>query len=196
MEDVMKKIIKASIAKFKVLFLIILAVFSLTLTSCEYREDGLESFNKAHSYGVTCYLIPDNFMEDFEYVDGDYHWYSDDDYRKSMDKTLLYLEYSDENYRQAKEFVLTEMDLDFSTEKSYNGYVFYINLAYANGAYREIFPRQYTMVGYNDNNSRIIFIGMCCAANDYPETQYGLTDFGLYLKTFFGEWYNFDDGLE
>ena len=111
-----------------------------------------------------------------------------------FEKTLLYVKYSDDEYEKAKEYIIKQQDLDIFNDLSFNSYHFYLNQLEV--SFLRHFPSSYIMTGYNDEQNILIFIGMYCSEKSYPEVQYGLTDFGLYLKTFFGEWYNFDDGLE
>lgn len=182
-------------SKLAILFLDILATitFILTLSGCEnyiyFR--GLENFRyELSSDGTTETLIPKGFLTRYEYVQGDFFFYATAVLnRDPMDKTLLYVEYSDTNYKEAKEYIMTEMNLNIAEAKEYNGYTFYLNNDFEP---REIFPFQYTMAGYNDEKNRLIFLGMVCAEKSYPDVQYGETDFGLYLEIFFGEWYDFD----
>ena len=144
------------------------------------------------SVGITSELIPEYFLDNFEYSDGKFYYHSD--YYgffglEATEKSLFYLEYTEKNYQTVKEYVLTQMGLDFASEKKYNNYIFYI---YPSRQYSYTFPYRYSLAGYNDEKLTFIFIGSTCEKKNYPEVEYGLTDFGLYLKTFFGEWYDFD----
>lgn len=185
----------------KFILVVILSAVAVFVTGCsegvKYSEGvDVQYFRPAlSSIGTTAYLIPDNFLEEFEYTENKFYRYSNDRAFSfgDMDKNLMYLEYSDEVYEEAKDFVLTEMDLDLSDERIYNGYTFYMNYAHEhNDGPKEIFPYRYFMAGYNDAKNRIIFISMDCVQKAYPEAEQGLTDFGWYLQTFFGEFYDFD----
>jgi hypothetical protein len=175
----------------------VLLAIMLPLTGCSHEAGYTEvmdvkDFSPAlSSVGTTSDLIPENFLNMFQYTENKFYRYANDEciFHWNMDKTLMYLQYPNVVYEEAKEYILTEMDLDFSVERSYNGYVFYMNLAYSPNI---IFPSQSLMAGYNDTANRLVFLGMCCSDDVYPEVNLGLTDFGAYLKTFYGEFYDFD----
>lgn len=178
---------------FCVIISVVVIVFFVGCSSGVSFVDGVDVRHfipTLSSVGTTGCLIPKNLLEEFDYGENRFYWSSNDRLLPGdMDKTLLYVEYSDANYEEAKEYIMTEMNLNIAEAKEYNGYIFYLNNDFEP---REIFPFQYTMAGYNDEKNRLIFLGMVCAEKSYPDVQYGETDFGLYLEIFFGEWYDFD----
>ena len=178
-------------------------VLLFSVACAHYETAGLEKFAPELSEdGLTGHLIPDDLLEVYPYVDGDFYYYLDEvllsvDKSQCEEKCLLWLEYSDEIYLEAKEYILLEMDLDLEQELSYSGYTFYINYGMKHvGHYPCSFPGYYNAAGFSDANHRLIFIGFHATLDDHPEIDYGLTDFGLYLETFFGEYYNFNDVAE
>ena len=151
--------------KKRILSGIVLCAVCISVAGCNlggweigtYYTQGVdvEEFTPAlSSIGTTAYLIPDNFLEEFDYVENKFYRYTNEhgfDFG-DMDKNLIYLGYSDEVYEEAKNYILTEMDLNLSDEKIYNGYTFYMNYAqeHATG-HQEIFPYECNMAGYNDS---------------------------------------------
>ena len=187
--------------KKRLIFSFILCVIAILLAGCstgiKYSEGvDVQYFSPAlSSSGTTSQLVPEKYLEKFEYSENRFYHYTNERAFSfgDMDKTLLYLEYDDGIYEKAKEYILTEMDINFTERREYSEYVFYINHAFKNVAgYLEFFPYQYLMVGYNDDKNRVIFFGMVCVERLYPDVKYGETDLGLYLKIFFGDWYDFD----
>lgn len=80
----------------------------IVFTSCQvYKEDSLDEYVEMidkHRFGnSSCeidtpeYLLPSKtFITDYEYIDGEYHWYFDDRLRWTSDPEvcILYLRYS------------------------------------------------------------------------------------------------------
>ncbi len=148
----------------------------------QYFNPSLSSFEIAH-------LVSEDFLTSFEYGENKFYCsiYEPFLFLDVFDKALMYLEYSDDVYEEAKNYILTEMDLDLSQEKSYNGYVFHFNKDH-----RIIFPYEYLMAGYNDSKNRLVFLGLCAGIGKHPELECGETDFGKYLQIVYGEFYDFD----
>lgn len=180
-------------------FLHLVLIIILTIISgCSKGTDYTKGVDVEHfiysqsSVGTTSHLIPENFLTMFEYGQNKYYRYTNETTfvpGGDMDKTLMYLVYSEDIYKESKDYILCEMNLDFSQFKSYNGYVFYFNEDFP---HKTNFPFDYLMAGYNDTKNTLIFLGMSCERNKYPDLEYGETDFGKYLKIFFGEFYDFD----
>ena len=151
----------------------------------KYFDHSLSSFGIAD-------LVSEDFLTSFEYGDNKFYCYIYEPFLfiEVFDKALMYLEYSDDVYEEAKNYILTEMDLDLSQEKSYNGYIFHFNT----GRYNLVtnFPTGYLMAGYNDSKNRLVFLGIYASTKKHPELDYGETDFGKYLKMVYGEFYDFD----
>lgn len=149
----------------------------------KYFEFELSEYSTAH-------LVSEDFLTKFEYGDNKFYWGAYESFLllDVFDKTLMYLEYSDDVYVEAKNYILTEMDLDLSQEKSYNGYVLYFN----NDCLRTNFSYVYLIAGYNDSKNRLVFLGLYVSARNHPELECGETDFGKYLKMVYGEFYDFD----
>ena len=151
----------------------------------KYLTQGLSS------HGTTGHLIPKDFLTKFEYGNNKFYWYTNEKTFSfgDMDKTLVYLEYADDIYEKAKSYILNYEGIDLSQEMNYNDYIFHFNEDFPHPTN---FPFGYLMAGYNDTKNTLIFLGMSCAENKYPDLEYGKTDFGKYLKIFFGEFYDFD----
>ncbi len=138
-------------------------------------------------------------IHDYEYVDGLWFWSSHGSgflgLITDMDRSLMYIEFTEDVYQSAKSSIFDWEDPDVKvveeTRLDYNGYVFYESYFYNN--YQKWFGGNYrcAMAGYNDEKHKLIFISMFCDV-DYPELETALTDFEFYLKTFYGDFYDFD----
>ena len=160
---------------------------------------GIENIDKsADSFDLCVKLLPSDFLEKYGYIDGDYYFYSRLALiykpQKDVTKALLYLVYDDETYLKAKKDVLS-WDLDFENTHQICGYVFHQNLKMFNsrietGFYEssakpsEVLPRDYTMIGYNDDKKTIVFFGKI----DENEMT---NSFENHIREYYGEWYKF-----
>ena len=155
-----------------------------------YKGVDVQEFSTSLSSFGTAHLVSEDFLTKFEYGDNKFYWDNNEGFFRlaDIDKTLMYLEYTDDVYEEAKNYILTEMDLDLSQEKNYNGYIFHFN----NDCLRTNFPYVYLIAGYNDSKNKIVFLGIYASTKKHPELDYGETDFGKYLKMVYGEFYDFD----
>ena len=141
------------------------------------------------SFSVTYYNLPEDFLDTCGYIDGKLYWDTemDKDYfylLEKMDRSLMWLSFEQAEYEEAKECILVDAIPQNYLEKNYNEYHFII--------YGHDFPAWCTMICYNDQKNTLIFMGIYCIPSEYPDIEYGSTDFGLYLETFFGDFYDFD----
>ena len=156
-----------------------------------YREGvDVQYFNPSLSSFEIAHLVSEDFLTSFEYGENKFYCsiYEPFLFLDVFDKALMYLEYSDDVYEEAKNYILTEMDLDLSKERSYNGYIFHFN----KDCRVDDFPYEYLMAGYNDSKNRLVFLGLYAAPEKHPELECGETDFGKYLQIVYGEFYDFD----
>ena len=166
----------------------------------------------ASSVGTTFALVPltgrnneqIKIINDFEYIDGKYYRYHrhHDIFELTylIDKCLMFITFADDIYQQAKESIFNFEDdfceVDRNTETIYNGYYFY-NSNF-NAKYHHFLSYEYVckvaQAGYNDYKRTLVFTSIYCDVEEYPEIKYIETDFGRYLKSFFGDYYDFDAG--
>lgn len=186
-------------------------ILLLTVTSCsvlfpnsplfstQIHDSGLDAFSSdASERGLTAYLLPtDGLIEKYAYVDGDYHYF-DNLYvnEQALETAFAYLEYEAATYEEAKQFCLNTMSLSAENTKEYNGYVFAENLALTEKNRSEDgkdlrYPRYFIMFGYNDALNRLVFISLFCGDEHAEKAALADTDFGTFLKEFYGEYYDF-----
>ena len=171
--------------------LILFSVFFIFgLSSCTlYTNGGIENFSiNDSSYGLNRFLIPDGFLNLFDYSDGGY------DYYESIGSyayvtSLLYMQYDEETYRDAKEYALTHLELLEESGELYKDYVFFkrdvvIFDTKENGESTERFYFAYS------DEQRILFAVGAHMSGPYMYKSELLTD---YLETYFS-FYNFEEG--
>lgn len=190
-----------------IIILLNLFLILFLLTSCPYSSEDnysleLDQFDRmASEMSTTRYLIPahtDNqyvtLIDDFEYVGGKFYRYThaSNIFVEDIDKCLMYIEYTQENYQKAKESVFGDCDnnseIDYLSEQTYNEYHFFTSY-YDNRDKVEVLN---AMAGYNDDKNRLVFISIYCSTTEYTEADLLDTDFEGYLKSVYGEWYDFD----
>ena len=126
------------------------------------------------------YNLPKGFLDVCGYTDGKFYWDVEQYggvWLEKLDRTLMWLSFEEEEYKAAKECILVDAIPQNYLEKSYNEYYFII--------YGHDFPAWCTMICYNDQKNTLIFMGIYCVPSEYPDIEYGSTDFGLYLKKFY-----------
>ncbi len=149
------------------------------------------------------YFLPSlTFIQDYEYIDGIYYWREDDPLRGlftsnvNPEISFLCLEYDEAIYYNAKEFMLKEIEPYNNKFYEYNNYTFYENSNFIHLHYRD-FPEWFTMVGYNDVNFTLIFIGLysgtlagpSCLEEKYLEDIEG--NWISFMEQYYGDFYDF-----
>ena len=180
----------------KKLSLILVFIVTLSLLcSCalgifDYSYYGIENFHPALSnVGVCRQLIPENFLESYEYEDGDFFYECDKNFSSKMiDRALLYLIYNDTEYALAKECVLSQLSLR-DTGEVLNEYVFFENIRFTDEWFIDhVYPYDYNMVAFNDNSNTIVFFGLYSdIARDNPDDS-----IASHVIKYYGDWYNFN----
>lgn len=177
-------------------FIIALLLISALFTSCnDYSNQGLDNFSiNDSSLELTTYLIPENFIEKFEYVDGNYY-YDDSSvipFYAVCERVLIYIQYEEDVYISAKEFAITNLYLSEEITEEYNQYVFYYS---TNNESRNInddnLPYTFVKFAYNDTKHTLIFMAFDVSVELYDEVDQYLNDWGAFLDKYYGEWYDF-----
>ena len=179
-------------------------VLMFSFFSCSMTREGIEEFHaSSSSYGVCDKLVPEQLLENYEHIEGDYFFHSDSyvETKRLMcvDKALMYLVYDSSTYTLAKDYVFENMVLDDTIFEELNGYVFYINMRYDNileeQSYGDKYPYFYNMVAFNDVKNEIVFLGLYVPYYyyEYSGGEEAKSNFSEHLKHFYGEWYNFFD---
>ena len=172
---------KKSLSFLSLFVLILVSVCSMSscwLTDLHY--EGLDVCGRRASVDIDTH-IPFEMVEKFQYIDGNYYFYS----RVPVySKVLLYLSYNEQEYQNAKSYVISsKLQIDDSDLfESYNSYVFYI--------VREEYPSYYTLVGFSDTYNTIVFLGLY--TNEYDYTSLSDTSFPQHISEHFGEWFDFE----
>lgn len=183
---------------FTMCVLICIIAFSLMLSACSpIVKQGLDNFGLADSTLSLCsHLLPsEEFLTTSNYIGGDYRYWDQNDLfsTNTSEKVFLYLEYAPADYQKAKEYCLSNMQLSSKNTKEHNGYVFTENLALGSNA---SFPYHFNMFGYNDSLNQLFFIGYhnskaIYSYADGTTAELAENDFGSFLNTVFGEYYDF-----
>lgn len=188
----------------KLISLIVLLIIMLfTLLSCwkPFERKGIENYNKANSNSsLSLELLPsDDFLETFDYIDGDYYYICrETPISLGDEQEIMYLIYEGDTYKLAKEFALQSLLLSKDHRYSYNGYEFIENIGRLEGTDPNVTnsrnPYWFNMIAYNDEKNTIIFIGFNMPkVLATPEIEQLLTfeDMGAFLKEYFS-FYDFD----
>ena len=150
------------------------------------------------SFGLTSNLFPsEDIISMFGFEEGDYAYYDSGDRNHGYAKAFAYFRYPKDEYEVIKSQSLNTVPL-MSKQYEYNGYVFSEYLCYSgtdeNGvlAPQSLFPQQFNMVGYNDEERILVFIGYFNGDPESSERALAQTDFGAFLNAAYSEYYNFD----
>ena len=165
--------------------LILSVLFCFASCSYVYTNSGIENFSVYDSeYGLNRYLIPEDFLNLFEYSDGGYDYYEKVGAHGYV-TTLLYMEYDELTYNNAKEYALSGLDLVEESEEQYKNYMFLkrnSTLAQEDSCYRFYFA-------YSDEDRILLAVGTYMSGT----YAYQTSNLSEYLETYFS-FYNFDDG--
>lgn len=178
----------------------------LSMTACsflspnEIHDTGLDSFSvDASERGITVCLLPaEDFMEKYAHGSGDYHYFDNCFMNEqALETGFVYLEYEETVYAEAKQYCLDNMKLSAVNTKEYHGYIFAENEALTQELKSEDgkdlnYPRYFSMFGYNDSLNRLVFISIFCGDDHAEKAALADSDFGAFLKEFYGEYYDFD----
>lgn len=180
---------------------VLLLLACLLLTGCTpIRVDGLQDYSKEDSsFSITKHLFPsDDFLIDYPYLDGDYHYYGKVDLGPGYDKAFAYLAYDPETYAEAKEHCLNQFNLAKDVIYACDNISFLEHLWYTikddSGEWVIInkFPRQFNMLGYDDASCTLYFIGYFNGDSKSAERTLAEENFKEFLKSAYGEYYDFD----
>lgn len=180
----------------KALCILLCLAFLFLFCSCHQtiKFDGLDEFSPADSeYSLCQRLLPsESFIDDFDYIDGDYEYRDYYEYYMpfyAREHALMYLIYDESNYLLAKEYMLENIALSSINVFSYNGYQFYENL---NSPANVDFPYWFNMIAYNDEKCTLMFLGLRVDNPKEADTEVLESgDMALILRTYFS-CYNFD----
>ena len=173
----------------KIVVAILTMLVCLSFCSCtSFEKHGIEKYSPANSdVEITVFLPEDDFLTEYEYIEGDYHFYRYEEilFAPELERTILYLKYDDNTYQDAKKCVMENDYLSDNSVEEYNGYVFY-NVDYNDRGYH---PWEFRRFAYKDANNTLLFIGFYECA-DYPNVS-DFNDWGAFLEEYYGEWYDF-----
>lgn len=180
--------------------IIIILLISLFLNSCalHYTKQGLEEFSAdASDYGLCRGLIPENFIEKFSYVKGDFFiaFSEKAPFIATCERVLLYLKYTDDVYLDAKKYAMENLILSENCVAVFENYIFYNNITPVNFEQDHLdgsrFPRSFVRFAYNDENNTLLFIGFDVSMELYDEVDSLANDWGAFLEKYYGEFYDF-----
>lgn len=184
------------------LFLMIILMF-FCFSGCVYeiRRNSLDEYKaliKRRGFGYSdvesdtpSALLPSlTFLEDYEYIEGTYNFYS----RSTLtylfgytlpERVLITLKYKEDVYQDAKSFMLEQSIVYNNQYYYYDDYCFYQHHA-SHG--------KFNMVGYNDEKRVLLFLGFYNCSEPEVAEEY-LDDlegkFKPFLDEYYSEWYDF-----
>ena len=195
----------------KIISVILIILMGLSLTSCyqDLQRSSLEEYIaciKQNKCGFSSdsidnpedFLPSISFFDEYEYLEGTYFWREDDPLRGLFtaegvfpEIALVSLKYDENTYDNAKQKTLEEIEPYNDKFYQYNDYKFYVN----SWGYR--FPKNFTMVCYNDENYTLIFMGLysgtlagpSCLDEKYLEDIEG--NWEDFIDQYFGAYYDF-----
>ena len=144
--------------------LAVIAVFLLgLLTACKSLNGtyihGLEHYHQSSTW-IAPVLPSSHFLDDYDYLQGDYYYITEDIIsisKPAQEKQLLTLSYSEDIYISAKQEVFDTIKFEMDYELEYNGYTILIcSTDVEDTSYR--IPYCFAMVGYNDNKNTLLFM--------------------------------------
>ena len=174
---------------------LILSVCSLLLSlsiliwlpSCTYTVtvDGIENFSREDSESsLTRFLIPDNFLDMFSYIEGDYAYYDDLSYSGAYETAILYMNYDKEVYDAAKEYALDNLEFMEDVEEFYNEFVFHQRLISSDSH-----KNKRCFFAYSDEQRILLAVGTHITL----EEGYNYSSVEDFFDTYF-PFYNFETG--
>lgn len=174
-----------------VLALILIVI--LSLTSCgSMQKQGLDKFSHNDSnMSLTLNLIPENFIDDFEYVNGDYYYddHAPIPFYKVTERVFLFLKYEESIYNEAKSYAMEKLSLSETATECYNEYIFFEN--YSEFQNLNDYPYTFIRFAYNDTKHTLIFLAFDVSAELHDEVDQYSNDWGAFLDRYYGEWYDF-----
>lgn len=168
----------------------------------EYKDDiepnGIASYSD--NINVKNFLPSQTFLSDFEYLEGDFHFYSEkvfnwmffDKSSSSPIKAILSLKYSDEVYESAKGEVLAKIPSANDSIYKYGDYTFYENGNFSANEDKVSFPKKFNMVCYNDTSKTIIFLSFFSYVDNEQEKEEIISNWSEFIDTHYGEYYDFN----
>lgn len=176
----------------------VIAVFLLgLLTACKSLNGtylhGLEHYNQS-SIWIAPVLPSSHFLDDYDYLQGDYYYVTEDIIsisKPAQEKQLLTLSYSEDIYISAKQEVFNTIKFEMDYELVYNGYTILIcSTEVANAGYR--IPYCFAMVGYNDNKNTLLFMSFYIDDSLLSDKEKEILA-ALDSQAYFNEYFSFYD---
>lgn len=191
-------------------FIIILILFCFGLTCClvdlEKKSliDYIAFINK-NKIGESIYEIdhPDyflpslTFLQDYNYIEGDYFWREDDPLKLTGRPSIsfLSLKYEEDVYFNAKQCMLENIKPYNDKFYTYDSYVFYENSNFISLKAERNFPQYFTMACYSDESYTLIFMGAYITTAHYnSKLEYWENienNWKSFIDEYYGECYNF-----
>ena len=182
----------------KIVAYVMCIIMTYLLAGCSENKSvsGLENFSiHMATMRTGWYLLPsEDFLEKYEYIEGDYYWELKEDgfLVNCRDSSFIWLRYSKENYDKAKKYTTDTISVAENDRFIYNGYSFFRNLKVEQEE-KGVFPFWYTGVGYNDEKCILLFMGLFVTGNqeELAASIYESGNWEGFIKEFYPE-YDFD----
>ena len=145
----------------KAICILMLLSMIIVFSSCSDRIEGLENFSVHDSSVETSkYLFPcEDFIDRFEYTDGNYYYDYWSNIGYSRDKSFAYFVYTPEVYQEAMDFTLNNMSFLDENTYEFNGYTFVQQDVSEFVPSPRNFPEWFWMMFYSEERGVIGFFG-------------------------------------
>lgn len=196
----------------KIYLMLLILIVPCILCSCgsasslwgenSIRVNGIEEYpSNLSNFELHVHLLPsDDFIQQFEYLDAEYHFAQD--YKGAWDisgveRVILAITYQDSIYGQAKEYCMEEMQLSQENVINYNEYTFLENIELAIGQDRygadklNGYPQWFQMFAYNDAAQCLIFMGFYDSEYTSQDAKIISSEWDSFLEKHFFELYDF-----
>jgi len=183
----------------RIIAIIFVLILCLSLCSCwSVYVQGIDKFStEVSTVSLTRYIMPEDFLEKFDYIQGDYFYSDESNLKEHYERALIYVEYEEIIYDHAKQYVIENLKLSEDQVYTSNSYIFYENNTAEDDGLdflsNDMFPCVWMSVAFNDELHRIVFIGFTADDELGDEVETFTNDYGVFLNEYFKEFYDFSE---
>lgn len=193
----------------RIISVVLAFALMLVLCSCDsrYETHGIDEYThgdfKSGNYGDSSTEIDEfgledtRFFSDYPYIDAGFDWVETAKFEffDICETAILYLEYDEDVYKDAKQFCFENIGyLCDEPSEQYKDYLFYdfYHTDTDEENFRNNYPEVFKRVAFNDEENKIVFLGIYTSDKISEEIVDDVNDWGEFLKKYYGEYYSFD----
>ncbi len=191
------RIVRWGIPILLILIPLLLLSYCTFLLPSHYEKHSISEYSYS-SLEIDSFDYMPPYRDDFDCVDCDYFYKYDEKglMNNILDRGLYYFVYTEEGYPAAKAYCLQRC-LWIGTEptEEYNGYLFYDFYGSRNkekSYHGDNYPQAFKRVFFNEEKHVIGFFGIYTSGKQEKRLAETLSDWSVFLNTYFDEWYSFD----